>query len=165
VHPLCTALRTRSVLSHPPGVKPQRPSPEIKQTPANALTHIHSQHIKNTHRHPYNTEYMQEKLLLIILKWKMPVFTMVFLSSLWLFSLSLHRSSSTTHLLTSKMRSQNLFYLRGSSSASLQVYLLYSITMNGLSSPESDLDLSHTHIKCLSYLQPAQRHGFYGSPA
>jgi hypothetical protein len=26
VHPLCTALRTRSVLSHPPGMKPQRPS-------------------------------------------------------------------------------------------------------------------------------------------
>jgi hypothetical protein len=36
VHPLCTAIRTRSVLSHPPGVKPQRPSPEIKHTPANA---------------------------------------------------------------------------------------------------------------------------------
>jgi hypothetical protein len=29
---------------------------------------------------------MQEKLLLFILKWQMPVFTKVFLSSLWLFS-------------------------------------------------------------------------------
>jgi hypothetical protein len=33
---------------------------------------IHSQHIKNTQRHSFNTEIMQEKLLLCI-KWKMPV--------------------------------------------------------------------------------------------
>jgi hypothetical protein len=41
MHPLCTAIRTRSVLSHPPGVKPQRPSPEIKTT-CKFLAYIHS---------------------------------------------------------------------------------------------------------------------------
>jgi hypothetical protein len=41
MHPLCTAIRTRSVLSHPPGVKPQRSSPEIKTT-CNYLAHIHN---------------------------------------------------------------------------------------------------------------------------
>jgi hypothetical protein len=45
MHPLCTAIRTRSVLSHPPGVKPQRPLKlEIKQNPCKCLniTYIHS---------------------------------------------------------------------------------------------------------------------------
>jgi hypothetical protein len=84
-------------------MKPQRPSPEIKHTPANALTYIHSQHIKNTHRHPYNTEHVQEKLLLFILKWQMPVFTKVFSSSLWLFSSLLYSILSlSTTLLTPK---------------------------------------------------------------
>jgi hypothetical protein len=46
-------------------VKPQRPSPEIK-TLLQMPTYIHSQHTKNTHRHPFNTEYMQEKLLFYI---------------------------------------------------------------------------------------------------
>jgi len=36
MHPLCTTIRTCSVLSHPPSMKPQRPSPEIRHTPANA---------------------------------------------------------------------------------------------------------------------------------
>jgi hypothetical protein len=55
-------------------MKPQRPSPEIRHTPANAnLQHTSTTYIKNTHRHSFNTEYMQEKLLLFVLKWKMPV--------------------------------------------------------------------------------------------
>jgi hypothetical protein len=49
-------------------VKPQRPSPEIKYTPANENLPYTSTTYKNTHRHPHNTEYMQEKLLLFILK-------------------------------------------------------------------------------------------------
>jgi hypothetical protein len=42
---------------------------------------------KRTHTDIHITQNdMQEKLLLFILKWQMPVITMVFLSSLWLFS-------------------------------------------------------------------------------
>jgi hypothetical protein len=44
------------------------------------------------------------------------------------------------------MRYENLFYLRGLFERFPPTYLPYSITLNGLSSPESDLDLSHTNI-------------------
>jgi hypothetical protein len=47
-------------------VKPQRPSPEIKPLLQMHDNNIHLQHIKNTHRHPFNTEYMQEKLLFVL---------------------------------------------------------------------------------------------------
>jgi hypothetical protein len=95
VHPLCTALRTHNVLSHPPGVKPQRPSPEIKH---NSLqTYNHSIHLQNrrtlTDIHITQND-MQEKLLLIILKWKMLVFTKVFLE----LSLALLSSTITIHI-------------------------------------------------------------------
>jgi hypothetical protein len=43
-------------------------------------------------------------------------------------------------------------------SSSLQTHLPYSITLNGLSSPESDLDLRLTKHSRLSTLMPAQRH-------
>jgi hypothetical protein len=33
--------QNRSVLSHPPGVKPQRPSPEITQTPCKCTTIVY----------------------------------------------------------------------------------------------------------------------------
>jgi hypothetical protein len=101
---------------------------------------------------------MQEKLLLFILKMANACNYKVFSSSLWLFSDSLliYYSSSTTY----KMRYENLFYLRGLFELFPPTYLPYSITLNGLSSPESDLDLSHTNINGRSYLQPAQRHGF-----
>ena len=49
---------------------------------------------------------------------------------------------TTTTLLTLKMRPKNLFNLRGSSSASLQVHLLYSITINGCLVQHLDLDIS-----------------------
>jgi hypothetical protein len=39
------------------------------------------------------------------------------------------------------------------------IYLPYSITLNRMSSPESDLDLILTNIKGLPTLMPAQRHG------
>jgi hypothetical protein len=58
------------------------------------------------------------------------------------------------------MRSPYLFYLRGLFELLPPTYLPYSIALNGLSSPESDLDLSHPNINGRSYLQLAQRHGF-----
>jgi hypothetical protein len=78
-------IRTRSVISHPPGVKPQRPSPEIRHTPANAQLQYtaYNETLIDIHITQNN---MQEKLLLFLLKWKMPVCTRVFSSSLWLFS-------------------------------------------------------------------------------
>jgi hypothetical protein len=79
---------------------------------------------------------MQEKLLLFILKWQMPVFTKVFLSSLWLFS-SLLYMQILTQLPTLPNEIRKSLLPEGSSSASLQVYLPYSITINGLSSPAS----------------------------
>jgi hypothetical protein len=54
---------------------------------------------------------------------------------------------SLTIYSTQKMRSENLFYLRGSSSASLQVHLPYSITINGLSSPASGSRSQPIYIK------------------
>jgi hypothetical protein len=108
---------------------------------------------------------MQEKLLLFFIKMENAcIYKGVLELSLALLFSALH-ADPPTHLLTSKMRSQNLFYLRGSSSASLQVYLPYSITINGCLVQRLDIDLTHTHIRFLSYLQPVQRHGFYGSPA
>jgi hypothetical protein len=60
---LCTVVRTRSVLSHPPGVKPQRPLALKSNNPYKCIPNIHLQHIKNTHRHSFNTDNMWEKLL------------------------------------------------------------------------------------------------------
>jgi hypothetical protein len=53
-----------SVLSHPPGMKPQRPSTLKSNTPpAECINnHTFTTYIGNTHRHPY-TQNMQEKLL------------------------------------------------------------------------------------------------------
>jgi hypothetical protein len=73
MHPLCMAIRTHNVLSHPPGVKPQRPSPEIRHTPAIANLQYTSTAYKNTHRHSFNAEYMHEKMLLFILM-KIPLY-------------------------------------------------------------------------------------------
>jgi hypothetical protein len=48
--------QNHNVLSHPPGVKPQRPlNSETKQLLQMHKHNIHSQHINNTHRHPHNT--------------------------------------------------------------------------------------------------------------
>jgi hypothetical protein len=61
MHSLCTAIRTRSVLSHPPGVKPQRPLTLKSNNPCKCIPNIHLQHIKNTHRHSFNTEILAGK--------------------------------------------------------------------------------------------------------
>jgi hypothetical protein len=122
-------------------MKPQRPSTlEIKHPPANAY---HTSTTYNgTHTDIHVTQNIMQEKLLCYIKLANACIYKVFLSSLWLSS----TQSSLIYNNLLKMRYQNLFYLRGSSSASLQVYLLYSITLNGLSSPESDLDLSHyTH--------------------
>jgi hypothetical protein len=68
--------------------------------------------MKNTHRDPYTIEHVQERLLLFLLTMAMPEIKMVFLSSLRLSSTLLIHN----HL---KIRYENLFYLRGSSSSSL----------------------------------------------
>jgi hypothetical protein len=74
---LCMAIRTRSVLSHPPGMKPQRPlKPEIKSTPANAQLHLQHKFTapNRTHQDIHSTQkYMQVKLLLFVLI-KMPLY-------------------------------------------------------------------------------------------
>jgi hypothetical protein len=67
VHPLCTALRTRSVLSHPPGVKPQRPSPEIKQTPCKCTTTTYIYNIQRTHTDIHITQNQCRKNCSVIL--------------------------------------------------------------------------------------------------
>jgi hypothetical protein len=56
-------------------MKPQRPL-DLKSTqPANVQQQHTFTHIKNTHRHPHNTKFMHEKLLMFFFfKWKMPVF-------------------------------------------------------------------------------------------
>jgi hypothetical protein len=63
-----------------------------------------------------------------------------------------------------KMRYENIFYLRGSSSTSLQVYLLYLITINGCLFQHLHLDLNRSSIKA-NLPMLAQKHGLYGSPA
>jgi hypothetical protein len=75
------AIRTPSVLSHPPGVKPQRPSLEIQPTPANAqLQHTSTTYIKNTHRHPHNTEIHAGKTASVYIKITNACLYKVFLS-------------------------------------------------------------------------------------
>jgi hypothetical protein len=54
-------------------MKPQRPSPEIKHTPANANLQYTSTTYKNTHRHSFNTEIHAGKTASVYIKWKMPV--------------------------------------------------------------------------------------------
>ena len=65
--------------------------------------------------------------------------------------LSTRKSSSilSTSLLTQN-EIRNLFYLRGLFERFPPIYLPYSIALNGLSSPLSDLDLIHTNIKVRS---------------
>jgi hypothetical protein len=65
------AIRTRSILSHPPGVKPQRPlKPEIKQL-LQMQNYKHTLQHKRTLTDIHSTQkYMQEKLLLFILNGK-----------------------------------------------------------------------------------------------
>ena len=56
-------------------------------------------------------------------------------------------------------RYNRYFYMRGLFKLFPPIYLPYSIILNGLSSPESHLDLNLTNIKGLPTLMPAQRYG------
>jgi hypothetical protein len=67
--------------------------------------------MKNTHRHPYDTEHVQEKLLLYSIKMENACLYKVFSISLWLFS-SLLIYFLTPHL-TTKMRSEKSLLLEG----------------------------------------------------
>jgi hypothetical protein len=67
-------------------MKPQRPSTLKSNTLSANATHIHLQHKWNTHRHPYNIELMQEKLLFVLKMAKCLYLYNGVLSSLWLFS-------------------------------------------------------------------------------
>jgi hypothetical protein len=96
---------------------------------------------------------MQEKLLFVLNMANACIYK-VFLSttcnkvstpSLLLYSQILSSILSTTTT-TTKMRYKNLFYLRGLFERFPPTYIPYSIALNGLSSPLSDLDLSHTNI-------------------
>jgi hypothetical protein len=67
VHPLCMAFRTRSVLSHPPNVKPQRTS-TLKSNTLLQMPNIDTFiAYKRTHTYIHITQnIMQEKLLCYI---------------------------------------------------------------------------------------------------
>jgi hypothetical protein len=117
VHPLCTGIQSLNTLSHPHGMKPQRPlKPEIKHTPCNGMITIHKCiHIyEHTHRHAYNDRKCRKNCSVLIMA-NACIFYKVFLSSL-----SALLFCSTCYSLTLKNEISNLFYLRGSSSASLQ---------------------------------------------
>jgi len=80
---MCTALRTLSVLSHPPGMKPQRPptwnhSNSCRMHPHN----IHSQHIQKTHTNMHIWPNNVGKLLCYINNGKCLYFKRYSLSSL-----------------------------------------------------------------------------------
>jgi hypothetical protein len=63
-------------------MKPQRPSPEIQPTPANAqLQHTSTTYIKNTHRHPHNTEMHAGKTTSVCIKMENVYLYKVFLST------------------------------------------------------------------------------------
>jgi hypothetical protein len=107
---------------------------------------------EHNERHPHNTENMQENLLLVYIN-AMPVYKGVpraqtlTESQLFLFCsllrdpLTLTNSTLSLSLLSLlpdpiKMRSKLIFYMRGLSELFPPIYLPYSITLNGLSSPQ-----------------------------
>jgi hypothetical protein len=115
---------------------------------------IHSQHIKNTHKHPHDTEIYAGKTASVYIKMANACFYKVFLSmacnkvsapSLFLS----HRFSSLLSKLAlpTAKEIQFIFYLRGLFEHFPPIYLPYSIALNGMSSPLSDLYLSHTTFK------------------
>jgi hypothetical protein len=141
VQPLCTAIRTRSVLSHPPGMKPQRPSPEIKHTPANA----NLQYTSTTHKEHSQT-FIQHRIhagktASVYIKMENACIYKVFLSTacnkVSALSSALYSQILSTIPTYYQMRYKNLFYLRGLLELFPPIYLPYSIALNGLSSPLS----------------------------
>jgi hypothetical protein len=92
---------------------------------------------------------LQEKLLLFVLI-KMPLYKGVLSTNFNRVSApSLCYSLSLSLFLSLSKNKEDLsiFYMRGLFELFPPIYLPYSITLNGLSSPESDLDLSLTNIQ------------------
>jgi hypothetical protein len=83
-------------------VKPQRPSPEIKHTPANAQLHIHSQHTNRTHTDIHITQNNAGKTASVYIKMANACIYKVFseLSLALLFSLYSHSLTTTLSLST-----------------------------------------------------------------
>jgi hypothetical protein len=151
---MCMAIRTRSVLSHPPSVKPQRPLTLKSNNPYKCIPNIHLQHIKNTHRHSFNTEILAGKTASVCINKNASLQrcseheiqqSLISFSTL---SAYYFCAFSATFLPTPLYkRDSKIFYMRGLFELFPPIYLPYSITLNGLSSPESDLDFSLTNIQ------------------
>jgi hypothetical protein len=103
-------FRDRSTLSRPPGMKPQRPSPEIKHTPTNAQP----QHTFTTYEEHSQTSIQHRiscrKNCFCI---KLKLANACIYKGVLELSLALPNLSSNFTLLSLKMRSENIFYLRG----------------------------------------------------
>jgi hypothetical protein len=115
---------------------------------------IHSHHIKNTHKHPHDTEIYAGKTASVYIKKENAYFYKVFLST------TCNKVSAPSLLLSHRFSSllsklalpttkeiQFIFYLRGLFERFPPIYLPYSIALNGLFSLLSYLDLIHTTFK------------------
>ena len=120
---------------------------------------IHLQHIKNTHGHSHNTGIHAGKTASVYIKMANACLYNVFLSttcnkvSALYFLLSTCRLSHTTSLLPLSFYNEILkisFYLRGLFELFPPIYLPYSITLNGLSSPKIRSRSQPSNIKGLS---------------
>jgi uncharacterized membrane protein YobD (UPF0266 family) len=128
------------------------------------MSSIHLQHKLNTHRHSFNTGNMQEKLLFVLNG-----------KCLFLQGVPEHDFNKSRLLLFSlyslklfyyyKMRSKLIFYMRGLFELFPPIYLPYSITLNGLSSPQIRSRSQPSNIKGLPTLMPVQKARLHGSTA
>jgi hypothetical protein len=159
--------QNRSVLSHPPGMKPQRPlNYETKQLLQmhNYIYNIHSQ-LKRTLTDIHLTQKIHAgKTASVYIKNGKCLFVQgcsqarPVTRSRLLLLLSTHRFSSILADLLLK-RYHRSFYMRGLFELFPPIYLPYSITLNGLSSPLSR-SRSQPYKTLKAYLpMPMQRHG------
>jgi hypothetical protein len=160
VHPLCTGIQSLNTLSHPHGMNPQRPlKPEINPTPCKYMITIYNCNIHWTHtyRHAYNDRRCRKNCSVLIMA-NACIFYKVFSSSPQLYMHSIYPTLSCEI-------SKSLLHEAAQSSASLQDLPTLINYNQWLSSLLSRTRSQPIYNKCLSYLQPAQRHGIHGSPA
>jgi len=129
---------------------------------------IHSHHIKNTHKHSFNTWKMQEKTAICIKYGKHLYFTRCFrarpVTRSRLLSFTVSRRLSSI-LASSLLQNEilNPFLPKGLSENFPLIYLPYSITLNGLSSPQmGSRSQPYKHLR-LTYSNACTKAWLYGS--